>query len=67
MIENGLLEEARTLWPHKELNALQTVGYKELFQYFDGAWNLDFRFQKSKKHQAFRETPINLVQKKRIY
>lgn len=54
MIENGLLEEARTLWPHKELNALQTVGYKELFQYFDGAWNLDFRFQKSKKHQRSR-------------
>ncbi|RDK86873.1 tRNA (adenosine(37)-N6)-dimethylallyltransferase MiaA [Marinirhabdus gelatinilytica] len=36
MIENGLMEEARQLYPHKDLNALQTVGYKELFQFFDG-------------------------------
>ncbi|MGO3182235.1 MAG: tRNA (adenosine(37)-N6)-dimethylallyltransferase MiaA [Aequorivita sp.] len=35
MIVNGLLEEAESLYPHKELNALQTVGYRELFQYFD--------------------------------
>lgn len=37
MIENGLLQEAEKLYPHKELNALQTVGYKELFSYFDGS------------------------------
>ena len=36
MIENGLEVEARALWEHKELNALQTVGYRELFAYFDG-------------------------------
>ncbi len=35
MFEKGLLEEARKLWPHKQLNALNTVGYKELFQYFE--------------------------------
>lgn len=35
MIVNGLLEEAESLYPHKELNALQTVGYRELFQYFE--------------------------------
>ena len=39
MIEQGLEQEARVLYPHKELNALQTVGYKELFGYFDGAWS----------------------------
>ncbi len=39
MIEQGLEQEARALYPHKELNALQTVGYKELFGYFDGAWS----------------------------
>lgn len=36
MINNGLMEEARTLHPKKTLNALQTVGYKELFDFFDG-------------------------------
>lgn len=35
MIEEGLVEEAKTLYPHKNLNALQTVGYKELFDYFE--------------------------------
>jgi tRNA dimethylallyltransferase len=36
MIVNGLLEEAKSLYPFKHLNALQTVGYKELFVYFEG-------------------------------
>lgn len=36
MISEGLVEEARTLLPYRNLNALNTVGYKELFQYFDG-------------------------------
>lgn len=37
MIEAGLEEEARSLYPHRALNALQTVGYRELFAWFDGA------------------------------
>ncbi len=36
MIENGLIEEARSLYPLRHFNALNTVGYKELFMYFDG-------------------------------
>ncbi len=36
MMDAGLEEEARRLYPHRELNALQTVGYRELFEYFDG-------------------------------
>lgn len=36
MIKMGLLEEAKKLYPYRHLNALQTVGYRELFQYFDG-------------------------------
>lgn len=36
MIENGLLQEVEKLHPYKKLNALQTVGYKELFEYLDG-------------------------------
>lgn len=41
MFENGLLEEARSLLPFKSLQALNTVGYKELFDYFDGEHNLE--------------------------
>ena len=42
MLNEGLLEEAQTLYPNKHLNALQTVGYRELFDYFDGKTTLDF-------------------------
>ncbi|MGM0375459.1 MAG: tRNA (adenosine(37)-N6)-dimethylallyltransferase MiaA [Bacteroidota bacterium] len=41
MLDQGLEEEARALYPHKELNALNTVGYRELFQYFDGEISKD--------------------------
>ena len=41
MMEQGLLEEARQLYPMRHLNALNTVGYKELFAYMDGVWPLD--------------------------
>ncbi len=50
MIEEGLLKEARKMHPHRALNALQTVGYKELFNYFDGKWNLDFAISEIKKN-----------------
>lgn len=42
MIEEGLLEEAKALYPQRELNSLNTVGYKELFNYFDGTWDYDY-------------------------
>jgi len=42
MFENGLLEEAKRFYPYRKLNSLNTVGYKELFEYFDGNWSLDF-------------------------
>ena len=41
MMADGLLDEARQLYPLKGLNALNTVGYKELFDYFDGRWSLE--------------------------
>ena len=41
MMQAGLESEARSLYPNKQLNALQTVGYKELFDYFDGEYTLD--------------------------
>ena len=40
MMAEGLLEEARQMYPQRDLNALNTVGYKELFDYFDGRWPL---------------------------
>lgn len=50
MIANGLLEEAKNLYPNKNLNALQTVGYRELFSYFDGDFTLDFAIEEIKKN-----------------
>lgn len=41
MIDNGLVEEARSLYPYREQNALNTVGYKEIFGYFDGRCTLE--------------------------
>lgn len=41
MMKEGLLEEAKSMLPYRTENALNTVGYKELFNYFDGVWNLD--------------------------
>ena len=41
MMSDGLLDEVKQLYPKKELNALNTVGYKELFDYLDGRWPLE--------------------------
>lgn len=48
MLNEGLLEEAQALYPNKHLNALQTVGYRELFDYFDGKTTLDFAIEQIK-------------------
>ena len=50
MINEGLLEEAKALYPNKALNALQTVGYRELFSYFDGEFSLHFAIEEIKKN-----------------
>jgi len=50
MVSDGLLAEAKALLPHKALNALQTVGYRELFNHFDGEWTLDFAVSEIKKN-----------------
>ena len=41
MMANGLLEEVKAMYPKRSLNALNTVGYKELFDYLDGRWSLE--------------------------
>lgn len=50
MMHDGLLEEVKKLHKHKHLNALNTVGYKELFNYLDGIWTLDFAVSEIKKN-----------------
>ena len=50
MIDNGLIEEAQRLYPLRHLNSLNTVGYKELFDYFDGKYDLNTAIEKIKQH-----------------
>ena len=50
MIKDGLLEEVKTLLPNQHLNSLNTVGYKELFNYFNREWTLDFAISEIKKN-----------------
>ena len=48
MIEDGLAEEAERLYPMRELNALNTVGYKEMFAYLNGRWTLEEAIERMK-------------------
>ena len=50
MMADGLLEEARRVYPYRHLNSLNTVGYKELFKYIDGEWTLDMAVEKIKRN-----------------
>ena len=48
MMEQGFLDEARSVYPLRHLNALNTVGYKELFTYLDGTWSLEEAIERIK-------------------
>ena len=48
MMEQGFLDEARSVYPLRHLNALNTVGYKELFAYLDGKWSVDEAIERIK-------------------
>ena len=50
MLAMGLEDEARTVHDYKDLNALHTVGYKEMFSYFDGEWTYEHTVEKIKQH-----------------
>ena len=50
MIEDGLLDEVKQVLPYRNYNSLNTVGYKELFPYFDGECTLDAAIEKIKQH-----------------
>lgn len=58
MMDRGLEQEARSMLPYRDLPALQTVGYKELFGYFDGEYTLEEavrRIQVNTRHYAKRQ------------
>ena len=58
MVEDGLVEEARAVYPKRQLNSLQTVGYRELFTYFDGEYDLPRAIeliQQNTRHYAKRQ------------
>lgn len=50
MVAQGLLDEARAMLPHRHANALNTVGYKEMFAVIDGTWTLPFAVERMKKN-----------------
>ena len=50
MIDEGLVKEARSVYPYRHLNSLNTVGYKEIFNYLDGTWTLPFAIEKIKQN-----------------
>lgn len=50
MVKDGLVAEARRVYPYRHLNSLNTVGYKELFAHFDGACTLEFAIEKIKQN-----------------
>jgi tRNA dimethylallyltransferase len=58
MIANGMVEEARKMYPMRELNALNTVGYKELFEHFDGTTTLEeaiYKIQSNTRRYARKQ------------
>lgn len=50
MIQNGLIDEVKNVMSHRYTNALNTVGYKEIFQYLDGNWSLEQAIEKIKQN-----------------
>lgn len=50
MMQDGWLDEARRVLPFRHYNSLNTVGYKELFKYLDGEWELDFALEKIRRN-----------------
>lgn len=50
MMKEGLLEEVKSVYAYKHLNSLNTVGYKEIFNYLNGEWELPFAIEKIKQN-----------------
>ena len=65
LISAGLLLEAERLYPHRELNALQTVGYKELFNFFDENIDIDQAIAQIKQNtRNYAKRQMTWIQRK---
>jgi tRNA dimethylallyltransferase len=65
MVKEGLVEEAKALYNQRELNALQTVGYRELFSYFEGEFTLAFSIDEIKKNtRRFSKRQLTWLKRK---
>ena len=68
MMEQGLLAEAKALYPKRHLNALNTVGYKELFSYFDGQCTLEEAVEQIKIHtRQYAKRQMTWLRKDKSY
>lgn len=68
MMKQGLLEEAKALYPKRHLNALNTVGYKELFAYFDGDCTLKEAVEQIKIHtRQYAKRQMTWLRKETTY
>lgn len=68
MVESGLIEEAKSLFPKKDLNALNTVGYKELFRWLDGESTLEDAIEEIKKNtRRFAKRQLTWLRKDESY
>lgn len=66
MVEAGLVDEARRLLPYRHLNALNTVGYKELFAYFDGIMDYDTAIARiAKNTRVYAKKQLTMLAKER--
>lgn len=68
MIEEGLVDEAKAMLPHRELNSLNTVGYKEMFAYFDGIMTLEEAKEKIKRNtRVYAKKQLTWFKKNQLY
>ncbi|MDE6512872.1 MAG: tRNA (adenosine(37)-N6)-dimethylallyltransferase MiaA [Muribaculaceae bacterium] len=67
MIEQGMLDEARAVYPLRRLNSLNTVGFKELFAYFDGIWDLPTAIARIQKNtRVYAKKQLTYLAKMRV-
>lgn len=68
MMEQGLLDEARRVYPLRHLNSLNTVGYKELFRYIEGEWDLPTAVARIQKNtRVFAKKQLTWLKKSSDY
>lgn len=67
MVSRGMVDEARRVYPLRNLNSLNTVGFKELFAYFDGLWDLETAIARIQKNtRVYAKKQLTLLHKSRF-